>query len=131
MKKLFSLFTVFAFVVSTCIATTQNITKTSRIFIPLSVKSFQITTPIEPVTPDMPPRPRTPIYTPELSHDGHTIYIDISCIGDTLQLVNEDGEVVYSVTIADEETTLPATIEGTFELQIIHGNLCFYGDIEL
>ena len=72
---------------------------------------------------------RTP--APEVYQDGHTLYVPESCIGDTLQLVDEDSNVVYSIVITDEEVNLPTTLTGTYELQIIHDNLCFYGEIEL
>ena len=62
--------------------------------------------------------------------DDHTLYFTTSCVGDTLQLV-QNGVVVYSTVIASDEVELPATLEGDYELQIIHNEWLFYGDIEL
>ena len=67
---------------------------------------------------------------PIVDLDDHTLYFTTSCVGDTLQLV-QNGVVVYSTVIASDEVELPATLEGDFELQIIHDNWLFYGIIEL
>ena len=73
---------------------------------------------------------RNPVVLPEVYIDGYVLTFDESCVGDTLQLV-QNGVVVYSAVITSDEVELPATLEGEFELQIIHGNWLFYGDIEL
>ena len=74
--------------------------------------------------------PKSPVEIPIVDLDDHTLYFTTSCVGDTLQLV-QNGVVVYSTVIASDEVELPATLEGDFELQIIHDNWLFYGDIEL
>jgi len=73
---------------------------------------------------------RTPPQAPVVDLDDHTLYFTTSCMGDTLQLV-QNGVVVYSAVITSDEVELPATLEGDFKLQIIHDNWLFYGDIEL
>ena len=74
--------------------------------------------------------PKSPLEIPIVDLDDHTLYFTTSCVGDTLQLV-QNGVVVYSTVIASDEVELPATLEGEFEIQIIHDNWLFYGDIEL
>ncbi|MBQ7471055.1 MAG: hypothetical protein IJS97_01315 [Prevotella sp.] len=74
--------------------------------------------------------PKSPVEIPIVDLDDHTLYFTTSCVGDTLQLV-QNGVVVYSTVIASDEVELPATLEGEFEIQIIHDNWLFYGDIEL
>lgn len=74
--------------------------------------------------------PKSPVEIPIVDLDDHTLYFTTSCVGDTLQLV-QNGEVVYSTTITSDEVNLPASLEGDFEIQIIRGNWLFYGDIEL
>ena len=74
--------------------------------------------------------PKSPVEAPIVDLDDHTLYFTTSCVGDTLQLV-QNGVVVYSTIISSDEVELPATLEGDFELQIIHDNWLFYGDIEL
>ena len=74
--------------------------------------------------------PKSPIQPPVVDLDDHMLYFTTSCVGDTLQVV-QNGEVIYSTTITTDEVELPATLQGDFELQIIRGNWLFYGDIEL
>ena len=79
------------------------------------------------------PRPRTPIVKPSIYIDGYSILFDTPCDGCTLQLVNEDGEVEYSVVIPEGTVTLtlPSDLSGEYELRIIRGQFCFWGYIEL
>lgn len=73
---------------------------------------------------------RSPVEIPEVLLDDHTLYFTTSCVGDTLQLVQNDV-VVYSIVISDDEVELPASLEGTFEIRIIEDEWLFYGEIEL
>ena len=79
-----------------------------------------------------PPRPSA-VQIPVVFLDGFMLYFDEPCDGCTLQLVDEDDSVVYSVTIpaGTTEWELPGTFEGEFVLQIIRGKYCFFGWIEL
>ena len=74
-----------------------------------------------------------PVQIPSISLDGHTLFFFSPCDGDTLRLVDEDGVVVYSLIIPDGTYSLelPITLSGNYELQIIRGNFCFWGEIEL
>jgi hypothetical protein len=76
---------------------------------------------------------RNPIIIPEICIEDYTVYFDTPCDGYTLRLVDEDNIVVYSTVIPANtiEVVLPAYLSGTFELQLILGNLCFYGEIDL
>lgn len=78
--------------------------------------------------------PRIPsIQMPSVFLDGNTLYFDTPCDGCTLQLVDEEDFVVYSVTIPEGTTEweLPDSLFGEYKLQIIRGKYCFYGWIEL
>ena len=78
--------------------------------------------------------PRVPSFQiPTVFLDGHTLYFDTPCDGCTLQLVDEDDFVVYSVTIpaGTTEWELPELASGEYKLQIIRGRYCFWGWIEL
>ena len=78
--------------------------------------------------------PRVPSFQiPTVFLDGNTLYFDTPCNGCTLQLVDEDDFVVYSVTIpaGTTEWELPEAISGEFVLQIVRGRYCFHGWIEL
>ena len=78
--------------------------------------------------------PRMPsVQVPVVFLDGNTLYFDTPCSGYTLQLVDEDGEIVYAVVLpyGTTEWELPDGLLGEYKLQIIRGRLCFYGWIEL
>ena len=74
---------------------------------------------------------RNPIQIPEVDLDGHTLTFYTSCIGSTLRLVNAENEVIYTTVITSDTLVLPSTLEGEYEIQIIQGQWCFYGLIEL
>ena len=64
--------------------------------------------------------------------NGHTLQFSTPCDGATLQLLDEEGFVVYAVTVpTGAAVQLPGDLEGEFELQIIRGKYCFHGWIEL
>lgn len=77
--------------------------------------------------------PKSPVVAPTVYIDGNVLTFETPCDGCVLQLVDEDDDVVYTIVIPAGTTTLvlPATLEGTFELQIIDGEWMFYADIEL
>ena len=76
---------------------------------------------------------KTPILIPEVSLYDHTIFFDTPCDGCTLRLVDANDNVVYSTIIPTGTTSivLPSSLSGEYEIQIIQGNLCFYGYIYL
>ena len=71
---------------------------------------------------------KSPVQVPIVDLDNHTLYFTTSCVGDTLQLVQNDV-VVYSIVITSDEVELPASLEGTFEIRIIEDEWLFYGEI--
>ena len=79
-----------------------------------------------------PPRPSA-VQIPTVFLDGFMLYFDEPCDGCTLQLVDEDEEVVYSVVLPNGTTEweLPELASGEYKLQIIRGRYCFWGWIEL
>lgn len=74
-----------------------------------------------------------PVQVPEVSLDDHTLYFYTSCNGYTLNLVDENDVVAYTIVIPTGTTSwvLPATLSGEYELQLISGNYCFWGMITL
>ena len=85
------------------------------------------------IRPTKPNFPKSPVLAPTVYLDGNELTFETPCDGCTLQLVDEEDDVVYTIVIPAGTTTLvlPATLEGTFELQIIDGEWLFYADIEL
>jgi len=84
-------------------------------------------------TPGNGERPRSPIQPPTVYIDGYTL--DLSCVDfeTNLQLVGADGEVLYSILVPQctAAISLPSYLSGNYELRLIWGNWCFYGDISL
>lgn len=96
--------------------------------IPLNMKIKQ-TNPESELTP----LPKAPILIPAVYLDGHTLSFDAAIEGCEVRLLDEDENVIFSDFIAISQTSLilPATLSGTYELQIIRGNFIFYCEIEL
>lgn len=92
----------------------------------LQVRYSNPTTPYTPIK-------RSPVQVSSLSLSDHTLHFNTSCDGCTLQLVNEDGDIEYDIIIPESTSTitLPLNLSGEYEQQIIQGNYCFYGYIEL
>ena len=84
-------------------------------------------------TKDNGPIRRSPIHVPSISIDDHTLFFNSSCDGCTLRLYNEEGDLVVNLIIPDNSSTisLPSFLTGEYEIQIIQGNICFYGYITL
>lgn len=76
---------------------------------------------------------KSPITIPDIRLEDHTLYFYTPCDGCTLRLLDENDNVVYSTVIATGTTNLvlPSTLSGEYEIQIIQGNICFYGYINL
>lgn len=76
---------------------------------------------------------KSPILVPEISLDGYSIIFDTPCDGSTLRLVDDNDNLVYSTVIPTGTTNmvLPSFLSGYYKIQIIQGNLCFYGYIVL
>ena len=76
---------------------------------------------------------RSPAKVPSLSIFDHTLYFATSCDGCILRLINEDGDVEYAIEIPENTSTitLPFYLYGEYELQILRGNYCFFGFVEL
>ena len=77
--------------------------------------------------------PKTPIIPPSVSLDDHTLYFDTPCDSCTLNIVEENDVVVYTLVIPTGTTSLvlPSTLSGDYTIQIIRGNYLFYGTIIL
>ncbi len=106
--------------------------------VPSSVLS-QVLLPIELQLSEINPTPypggipKSPITVPSLSIYDHTLYFDTPCDGCTLNIVDENDVVVYTLVIPTGTTSLvlPSTLSGDYTIQIIRGNYLFYGTINL
>ena len=106
----------------------QGSARSSSLFDELSLQ-------VRLVDPSLPLRPikRSPAKAPSLSIFDHTLYFATSCDGCILRLINEDGDVEYAIEIPENTSTitLPFYLYGEYELQILRGNYCFFGFVEL
>ena len=106
----------------------QGSARSSSVFDELSLQ-------VRLVDPSLPLRPikRSPAKAPSLSIFDHTLYFATSCDGCILRLINEDGDVEYAIEIPENTSTitLPFYLYGEYELQILRGNYCFFGFVEL
>ena len=80
---------------------------------------------------DKPIIPKSPVHVPDVYQEGHTLTFDESCDECTLRIVNDEDEVEFTTIIMSNTVVLLSTLQGEYEIQIIRGNYCFYGDIEL
>ena len=93
---------------------------------------------IVPVSPIVNPsdgdgeNPRSPILVPVLYLDGYTLTAGTGTLGSTIQLLDEDGSVVFSTFIYIEgDIQLPTTLSGTYTIQVLRGSQTFEGEITL
>ena len=76
------------------------------------------------------PLKRTPI--PVLYLDGYTLTASDNTIGCTIQLFDENDNVVFSTYVAIEgDIQLPTTLAGTYTIHVIRDDTTFVGEIEL
>ena len=76
--------------------------------------------------------PRSPELVPLLYLDGYTLTASDNTVGSTIQLLDEDDNVVFSTYVYIEgDIALPATLEGTYTILVIRGDETFEGEIEL
>lgn len=79
------------------------------------------------------PIKKSPVIIPSLYLDGQVLQLITPCDGCTLRLLNRDGSVEYAIIIPTDTTsiTFPAYLLGEYEIQIIRGNYCFWGYVNL
>lgn len=83
-------------------------------------------------TPDNGCHPRSPILVPVLYIDGYTLTAGDNTLGSTIQLLDENDNVVFSTYVAIEgEIQLPTTLSGTYTILVIRDDATFEGEIEL
>ena len=78
------------------------------------------------------PFPRSPILVPVLYLDGYTLTAGDNTLGSTIQLLDEDGTVVFSTYVYIEgDINLPTILSGTYTIRVIRGSQTFEGSISL
>ena len=90
--------------------------------------------PLNPIitTPDNGGHPRSPILVPVLYLDGYTLTTGNGTLGSTIQLLDENDNVVFSTFVYIEgDIELPATLSGTYTIRVLRGSQAFEGEITL
>jgi hypothetical protein len=79
------------------------------------------------------PYPRSPIYIPTASLDGHTFYINGGHADFVVQLLDEDDNVAYQTVMPSDVSSivLPSALSGTYQIQLLWGGWMLYGWINL
>ena len=78
------------------------------------------------------PQPRAPILVPVLYIDGYTLTAGTGTLGSTIQLLDEDDNVVFSTFLYVEgDIQLPTTLSGTYTIRVTLGTHVFEGEIVL
>ena len=108
--------------VALSIATTMNADPGDGVVIPLN--------PII-TTPDNGGEPRAPILVPVLYLDGYTLTAGTGTLGSTIQLLDENDNVVFSTFVIEGDIELPETLSGTYTIRVIRGSQTFEGEITL
>ena len=72
---------------------------------------------------------RGPVLVPEVGIEDYTLTFSTPCYGYTLELLDEDGYVVYTTVITSDTLVLPSTLEGEYELRLYptDSSIYFYG----
>ncbi len=79
------------------------------------------------------PLPKAPARIPHVYQKGLELTFATPCDGYTLQLINDESEVEYSIIIPTGANTLslPIYLTGEYIIEITRGNFCFWGYISL
>ena len=77
--------------------------------------------------------PKSPIQPPTVYIEDYTLTFQTDHPDYTLYIKDEDGIVVYTTTVysAQTQVTLPSTLSGDYEIELVMGNWMFTGWITL
>ena len=85
-----------------------------------------------PTTPTHGDDPRSPVALPVFYLDGYTLTASDNTVGSTVELLDEDDNVVFSTYVYIEgDIQLPTTLAGTYTIEVTRGGMTFIGEIEL
>ena len=66
---------------------------------------------------------------PLVGIEDYTLTFTTPCYGYTLELLDEDGDVVYTTIVTSDTLVLPSTLEGEYQLRLYPtgSSIYFYG----
>jgi hypothetical protein len=76
-------------------------------------------------------KPKGPILIPTVYYEDYVLTFDSSCIGCTIELVQDDEVVFTGVVDTNGEVEIPETLVGLVELRIRRGGITFVGEFEI
>ena len=101
----------------------------------LSAKPVPLTVGIDDPTGTMPDYPKTPNFIPFIDQNGLVLTFEANNSNFTLQLLDEDGNLVFTTYVPSTLTTvtLPSTLSGEYEILLLPdtGSIYFFGTITL
>ena len=74
--------------------------------------------------------PRGPINLPTVYYEDYVLMFDSSCIGCTIELVQNDEVVFTGVVDTNGEVEIPDTLVGLVELRIRKNGITYIGEFE-
>ena len=88
---------------------------------------------IEDPDNNLPGNPRSPVLIPEFTQDGYTLTAGSNTAGSTVELLDENDNVVFTsyIYIEGDTIVLPSTLSGTYTIRVTRGDITFVGEIEL
>ena len=85
-----------------------------------------------PTTPDNGEPARSPILVPVFYLDGYTLTAADNTLGSTVELLDEDDNMVFTTYVSIQgDILLPTTLAGTYTIKVTRGGITFIGEIEL
>lgn len=86
---------------------------------------------IDPTEPNDPYQ-KSPILVPVFYLDGYTLTASDYTLGSTVELLDEDDNVVFTTYVSIQgDILLPTTLAGTYTIKVTRGGITFIGEIEL
>ena len=74
--------------------------------------------------------PRTPVLLPTVYYEDYVLMFDSSCIGCTIELVQNDVVVFTGIVDSNGEVEFPETLVGLIELRIYRNGITYVGEFE-
>ncbi len=74
--------------------------------------------------------PKSPVLLPTVYYEDYVLTFDSSCIGCTIELVQNDVVVFTGVVDPNGEVEIPDTLVGLVELRIYRDGIMFVGEFE-
>lgn len=85
-----------------------------------------------PTIPTHGDNPRSPVLVPVFYLDGYTLTAADYTLGSTVELIDENDNVVFTTYVSIEgDIQLPTTLAGTYTIEVTRGGITFIGEIEL